>query len=115
MDFSNVINKGLPYSLLLAVIFVPSYLAIAVSHRATPYSIPDLLAGTLIFSCGLWIVLNNYRKAANITFGLVCLAVSSWLFGAFMTYCSTQEYEARLWEKLLHIGEVYFTYFFCHF
>ena len=115
MDISVVINKGLAYSLLLCVVFVPSYLAIAVSHRATPYSIPDLLAGTLIFSCGLWIVLNNYRKAANITFGLVCLAVSSWLFGAFMTYSSTQEEEARLWEKLLHIGVVYIPAFFYHF
>jgi signal transduction histidine kinase len=115
MDISIVINKGLAYSLLLCVVFVPSYLAIAVSHRATPYSIPDLLAGTLIFSCGLWIVLNNYRKAANITFGLVCLAVSSWLFGAFMTYSSTQEEEARLWEKLLHIGVVYIPAFFYHF
>ncbi len=46
MDISIVINKGLAYSLLLCVVFVPSYLAIAVSHRATPYSIPDLLAGT---------------------------------------------------------------------
>src|SRR5436309_2499638 len=115
MDISVVINKGLAYSLLLCVVFVPSYLAIAVSHRATPYSIPDLLAGTLIFSCGLWIVLNNYRKAANITFGLVCLAVASWLFGAFMTYSSTHEEEARLWEKLLLIGVVYIPAFFYHF
>ena len=115
MDITVVVNKGLGYSLLLALILLPVYAAVMISQRATPYSIPDLLAVTLIFSCGLWIVLNNYRKAANITFSLVCLAVSSWLFGAFMVYSSTQEEEARLWEKLLHIGVVYIPAFFYHF
>ncbi len=115
MDITVVVNKGLGYSLLLALILLPVYAAVMISHRATPYSIPNLLAGSLIFSCGLWIVLNNYRKAANITFGLVCLAVCSWLFGVFMVYSSTQEEEARFWEKLLHTGVVYIPAFFYHF
>src|SRR2546426_4734792 len=93
MDISIVINKGLAYSLLLALILLPVYLAVMISQRATLYSIPDLLACTLILSCGLWIVLNNYREAPNITFSLVCLAVCCWLFGAFMVYSSTQEEE----------------------
>src|SRR3989442_3159331 len=115
MDISIVINNGLDYSLLLALILLPFYLAVMISQRATLYSIPDLLACTLILSCGLWIVLNNYREAPNITFSLVCLAVCCWLFGAFMVYSSTQEEEARLWEKLLYIGVVYIPALFYHF
>src|SRR5207249_9996570 len=71
MDITVVINKGLAYSLLLCVIFIPSYLAVAVSHRATPYSIPPLLAGTIIFASGLWTVFKNPRSEER-RVGRVC-------------------------------------------
>src|SRR2546425_13119208 len=93
MDISFVTNKGLPYSLVLSAIFVPPFFLIAVSTRATPYSIPPLLAGTIIFASGLWTVFKNPRATTNRLFGLLCLALCFWLFGIFMVYSSAHETE----------------------
>src|SRR5438094_2514638 len=115
MDISIVINKGLAYSLLLCVVFVPSYLAIAVSHRATPYSIPDLLTGTLIFASGLWTVFKNPRATTNRLFGLLCLSLCCWLFGMFMVYSSAHETEALFWGKFIYVGVVFIPAIFSQF
>ena len=115
MDVSIVINKGLAYSLLLCVIFVPSYLAIAVSHRATLYSIPPLLAGTIIFASGLWTVFKNPRATTNRLFGLLCLSLCCWLFGMFMVYSSAHETEALFWGKFIYVGVVFIPAIFSQF
>ncbi len=117
MDISIVINKGAAYGLLLGTVLIPTYLAVTLSQRATFYSIPPLLAGTIIFACGLWIVLKNPRSTPNITFGLTCLGVCIWLFGMFMTYSTTDEAKAVFWGKFaFNAGIVYipaFVYHFC--
>src|SRR2546425_10421509 len=115
MDISIVINKGLAYSLLLCVIFIPSYLAIAVSHRATLYSIPPLLAGTIIFASGLWTVFKNPRATTNRLFGLLCLSLCFWLFGIFMVYSTTDETEALFWQKFIYVGVVFIPAVFSQF
>src|SRR2546425_7498385 len=115
MDISIVINKGLAYSLLLCVIFVPSYLAVAISHRATPYSIPPLLAGTIIFATGLWTVFKNPRATTNRLFGLLCLSLCFWLFGIFMVYSSPHETEALFWGKFIYVGVVFIPGIFSQF
>src|SRR2546425_11068817 len=115
MDISIVINKGLAYSLLLCVIIVPSYLAVAISHRATPYSIPPLLAGTIIFAAGLWTVFKNPRATTNRLFGLLCLSLCFWLFGIFMVYSTTDETEALFWQKFIYVGVVFIPAVFSQF
>jgi two-component system NtrC family sensor kinase len=115
LDISVVISKGLAYSLLLTSIFVPIYATVLISQRATLYSIPPLLAGTLIFSCGLWVVLNNYKKIVNITFGLVCLGACIWLFSFFMIYSAPHAEAARFWGKFIYLGMAYIPAFFYHF
>jgi len=115
MDITVAINKGLAYALLLIVIFIPTYLAVLISHRATFYSIPPLLAATLIFACGLWVVLKNYRSATNLTFGLLCLGVCTWLFSSFMSYSTSHYDEALFWEKVIYVGVVYIPAFFYQF
>jgi signal transduction histidine kinase len=115
MDISLVINKGLAYALLLGLIFVPVYLIAIIGHRATFYSIPPLLVGTLIFACGLWIVLENPRTATNRTFYLLCTAVCMWLFGLFLNYSSSHESEALLWEQFVYAGVVFIPALFDHF
>src|SRR5438093_188461 len=64
---------------------------------------------------GLCEIIWFEKKSIGTTLLEFSLAVYSWLFGAFMTYSSTQEEEARLWEKLLLIGVVYIPAFFYHF
>ena len=115
MDITVVFRKGLAYISLLGIFFVPIYLSILVTERATFYSIPLLAAATLIFSCGLWIVLTNPRAGPNITFSLVCLSVVIWLFSSFMSYSGTNTADILFWEKTIFVGVVYIPAFFYHF
>jgi hypothetical protein len=108
MDITVVINKSLAYSLMLGLIFVPASLAILVSHRATPYSIPPLITANIIFGCGLWIVLKNPRAKVNIMFGSICLAVFLWLFGLFMMFSAGREQEIIFWGKFAIQGSFLF-------
>ncbi|MGH7164537.1 MAG: ATP-binding protein [Nitrospiraceae bacterium] len=106
MDITLVIHKGLAYSLFLSAIFVPIFVGVMVTERTTLYSIPPLLAGTLLFALGLWVVLKNPRVAANVTFGLVCSGACVWLFGVFLQYSSLDAQEALVWGKVSHAGVV---------
>ena len=115
MDITIIINKGLAYVFLLGLIFIPIYLAILITERATVYSFPPLLASSLIISCGIWIILKNPRASPNITFNLVCLSVSIWLFGTFMIYSSSKSDEALFWAKIAFIGVSFIPAFFYHF
>jgi signal transduction histidine kinase len=115
MDITVVFHKGVVYALILAAILLPIYVGVAVSHRATPYSIPPLLAGTLILACGLWVLLNNPRASVNKVFSLLCGAVCIWLFGFFFVYSSADPEEARIWGKSLYVGLVYIPALFNHF
>jgi len=115
MDISLVIHKSLAYSLLLTLIFVPAALAILVSHRATPFSVPPLIAASLILACGLWIVLKNPKATTNITFGSICLAVCFWLFGMFMMFSAGREQEIIFWGKFAHAAVVFIPAVFYHF
>lgn len=115
LDIKVIINRGVTFGLLLGMIFVPAYFAVIVSHQATLYSIPPLLAFTLIFACGLWIVLKNPRSIPNITFSLVCLGVCVWLFSSFMVYSTSNVEKAQLWWRINYVGVAYIPAFFYHF
>ncbi len=47
LDISVVLNKGLAYAIVLGIIVVATSIGAVVSQRATGYSTPPLLAGTL--------------------------------------------------------------------
>lgn len=115
MDITVVIHKGVAYGFLLSAIFIPTYLAVAASERATLYSVPPLLAGTVIIACGLWVLMKQLQGLVNITFSLVCGAVSVWLFSFFMVYSSTDEAEASFWGRCVYVGVVYIPAAFYHF
>jgi len=115
MDISVVIHKGVAYGFLLAAIFIPTYLAVAASERATLYSVPPLLAGTVIIACGLWVLMKQPRALVNITFSLVCGTISVWLFSFFMVYSSADDAEANFWGRCVYIGVVYIPAAFYHF
>jgi len=115
MDITVAISKGLAYGLFLGLILIPTYLAVFISGRATLHSVPPLLAGTLIFSCGLWVVLSNPRAVTNRAFGLLCLGVCTWLFSFFMIYSTTDEQAALFWGKVVYSGVAYVPAAFYHF
>lgn len=114
MEITAIIHKGVAYGFLLAVIFIPTYLAVAASERATLYSVPPLLAGTLVAACGLWALLRQPRNIINLTFSLLCGAVGIWLFGSFMVYSSADEAEADFWSRCTYVGVVCIPAVFYH-
>ena len=106
MDISLVLNKGLGYAIVFGIIVVATWIGAVVSNRATAHSTPPLLAGTLFLICGLWVLGNNVRAAANVTFGLLCGAACLWLFGCFMLFSAGDGKEALLWVKIIYCGVV---------
>ncbi len=115
MDITIVMHKGLTYGLLLAAITLPIYLGVLISERATLYSLPPLLAGSLVVACGLWIFMKSHRTVKNITFSLICIGLSTWLFGFFMIYSASSAEEVQFWAKVVYAGVVYIPAFFYHF
>lgn len=115
MDISVVFNRGLTYAFLIVLTILPLALALALSPRVSVHSMPPLLAGALIFACGLWILLKNPRSATNITFSLFSLGVCIWLFGLFRVYSTTDAREALFWVKFVYVGVAFIPAFFYHF
>ena len=101
MNISVVLNKGLAYAIVLGIIVVATSIGAVLSNRATAHSTPPLLAGTLFLICGLWVLGNNVRAAANITFSLLCGAACLWLFGCFMLFSAGDGREALLWVRII--------------
>jgi signal transduction histidine kinase len=115
MDVTVVMHKGLSYGLLLGVITFLISGGVLISQRATLYSIPPLLAGSLVLACGLWIVMKSHQAIKNITFGLICMAACIWLFGFFMSYSAPRPEEAQFWGKVAKVGLICVPPFFYHF
>ncbi len=115
MDITVVMHKGLTYVLLLGGALIPAYLAVLVTQRATLYSIPPLLAGSLVLASGLWVILKKPQAITNRTFGLLCLGACIWLFSFFMLFSAQDGQNSLFWGKFLYIGVVYVPAFFYHF
>jgi hypothetical protein len=77
MNISVVLNKGLGYAIVLAIIVVATSIGAVLSNRATGHSTPPLLAGTLFLICALWVLSNNPRSSSNTIFSAVCGAPAS--------------------------------------
>ncbi|HZN45265.1 MAG TPA: ATP-binding protein [Nitrospiraceae bacterium] len=115
MNISVALNKGLAYAIVLGIIVVATSIGAVLSNRATAHSTPPLLAGTLFLICGLWVLGNNVRAAANVTFSLLCAAACLWLFGCFMLFSAADGREALLWVRIIYCGVVFIPAVAYHF
>jgi signal transduction histidine kinase len=115
MDIAVVTNRGLAHGLLIGLIFIPMCLALFFTQRVTPYAIPPLLAGFLVFACGLWVVRSNPAAVTNRTFGLLSLGACIWLVSTSMLYSTTDDDEATFWVKCIYLGIVYIPAVVYHF
>ncbi|KXK03260.1 MAG: Adaptive-response sensory-kinase SasA [Nitrospirae bacterium] len=106
MNISVVLNKGLGYAIVLAIIVVATSIGAVLSNRATAHSTPPLLAGTLFLICGLWVLSNNPRSMSNVIFSGIGAAGCLWLFGCFMLFSASREDEALLWMRVIYAGVV---------
>ena len=115
MNISVVLNKGLGYAIVLAIIVVATSIGAILSHRATGHSTPPLLAGTLFLICALWVLSNNPRSTPNVLFSGVCGAACLWLFGCFMLFSASQEDEALFWMQVIYGGIAFLPALTYHF
>ncbi|MFO0719748.1 MAG: ATP-binding protein [Nitrospira sp.] len=115
MNISVVLNKGLGYAIVLAIIVVATSIGAVLSNRATGHSTPPLLAGTLFLICALWVLSNNPRSSSNTVFSAVCGAACLWLFGCFMLFSATHEEEALFWVRVIYTGVVFLPALTYHF
>lgn len=115
MDITVVLHKGLTYSVLLGLIFFLSYVSVVLGHRASFYFIPPLLAGALTVISGLWVMFQKPQSQAGMTFGLVCLAVGTWLLSAAKVFSSGDAGQAIFWGKCAYVGVVFIPALFYHF
>ena len=115
MNISVVLNKGLGYAIVLAIIVVATSIGAILSHRATGHSTPPLLAGTLFLICALWVLSNNPRSTSNVLFSGVCGAACFWLFGCFMLFSASQEDEALFWMRVIYVGIAFLPALTYHF
>ncbi len=104
LDISVVLNKGLAYAIVLGIIVVATSIGAVLSQRATGYSTPPLLAGTLFLICALWVLSNNPHSKSNVLFSGMCGAACFWLFGCFMLFSASEEDEAFFWMRVIYIG-----------
>ncbi len=115
MNISVVLNKGLGYAIVLAIIVVATSIGAVLSNRATGHSTPPLLAGTLFLICALWVLSNNPRSSSNTVFSAVCGAACLWLFGCFMLFSASREDEALFWVRVIYTGVVFLPALTYHF
>ena len=115
MNISVVLNKGLGYAIVLAIIVVATSIGAVLSNRATGHSTPPLLAGTLFLICALWVLSNNPRSTSNTIFSAVCGAACLWLFGCFMLFSASREDEALFWVQVIYTGVVFLPALTYHF
>jgi signal transduction histidine kinase len=116
MDIAVVVNRGLVYGLVLLLVLIPMYLAILFTQKFTVHVIPLLVASSLVFICGAWVVGSNPVAVTNRTFGLICLGISMWLVSTSMVYSATNDATAYFWEKCIYVGIIYIpalAYHFC--
>ena len=115
MNISVVLNKGLGYAIVLAIIVVATSIGAVLSNRATGHSTPPLLAGTLFLLCALWVLSNNPRSTSNTISSAVCGAACLWLFGCFMLFSASREDEALFWVQVIYTGVVFLPALTYHF
>lgn len=115
MDITVAVNKGLAYGVLLALIVIPTYLVALIGQHATLFSLPVIFSATLVFACGLWLLVKNPTRATNRTFFLICVSVCIWMYSIAMVYASSSPQKISFWEKLAYIGVASIPAFFYHF
>lgn len=81
-----------------------------------PYAVPPAIVATLIFAVGLFVYLQNRRFRTNISFFLICLCLSLWLYGISIVYCSGNPDLALFWYRwatflgVVHISPIIYTF-----
>ena len=99
-----LIHKGLATGLLLVLCLIPPSLVIAITQRATWYSLPFLAAGTVMFLCAIRVLFVIPTIPLNRLCALGCAGLSLVGTALFMAYSSGDAAAASIWHRLSYAG-----------
>jgi signal transduction histidine kinase len=74
-----------------------------------PYAIPNLVVTTFLLALGIFVFLQNKKSMVNLSFLVLHLSASLWLFGLAMCYFSKNEAIALFWVNIDHTGLVFIS------
>src|SRR5215210_6254 len=83
---------------MIAHLLDPAYYAVSV------YAIPTFLTTLAIFLLGLVVLLRERLSHVSISFFLLTLTVSIWLFGFSCAYSTTDAQIALWWTRVAYLG-----------
>jgi two-component system, NtrC family, sensor kinase len=99
-----LIHKGVAIGLLLVLCLIPPSLVIAITQRATWYSLPFLAAGTVMFLCAIRVLFVIPAVPLNRLCALGCAGLSLVGGALFMAYSSADAAAASIWHRLSYAG-----------
>ncbi|EKD33461.1 MAG: multi-sensor hybrid histidine kinase [uncultured bacterium] len=73
------------------------------------YGVSHLLAGVFIFLIGNFIIANNNKSKENISFFVMTLCATVWMFAAGMAFSAIDQSISFFWHKISFIGAVLIT------
>ena len=74
-----------------------------------------LISGLLMMILGVFVFWKNPRKKLNIIFLIFCVAMSNWLFSAYMMYIAKSETDIIFWDRMVYAGVVFIPVLMYHF
>ena len=78
-------------------------------------SIPTFLTACFLFLLGAFVLVQNRRSEVNISFALICVSSSVWLFSYSQAYGTTEEAVASNWLRIGYIGVIFIAITYYHF
>ncbi len=73
-------------------------------YQLSIYSIPTLITTVAILLLGILVLVRERVSLVSLSFALVTLVVSVWLFGFSMMYSSPDSESALWWNKVAYLG-----------
>ena len=73
-------------------------------YQLSVYSIPTLITTAAILLLGMLVLVRERVSMVSLSFALVTLAVSIWLFGFSLMYSSPDAQSALWWNKVAYMG-----------
>jgi len=90
--------------------------SLAAHFFLNPYAVPIVVVSAVIYLIGLFILYQNPKAIANVSFFMICIAVSLWLFTLPLVYMARNAETALLiYRRATFLGVVFITtsiYFF---
>jgi signal transduction histidine kinase len=79
------------------------------NYTFNPYAIPNFLVSIFLLAIGTFVFVKNKKSAVNISFLVLCLSASIWIFGNAVSFSSLNETTALFWSRFSYTGVVFIS------